>query len=236
MEDILNIIQSQLKLELPDTAAPAFRRYREFLEEKNKVMNLTGITGEKEVYTLHFADSLALFGEYDFRDKKVIDVGTGAGFPGLPIKIAEPTVSLTLLDAQQKRINFLEELCENAGITGVKCLHARAEEAAFLKDMREKYDAGVSRAVARLNVLCELTMPFVKPGGVFIAMKSTDSDEEIAEAENAISKLGGKIRRVSDYTVACTDIRHRLVVIEKTGETPSGYPRRFAKIQKAPIK
>ena len=236
MDNILNEIESQLGLELPETAAPAFRRYREFLEEKNKVMNLTGITGETEVYTLHFADSLALLAEYDFKDKSVIDVGTGAGFPGLPIKIAEPTVSLTLLDAQQKRINFLSELCENTGITGVKCLHARAEEAAFLKDMREQYDAGVSRAVARLNVLCELVMPFVKPGGVFIAMKGTDSDEEIREAENAVHKLGGKIEKIADYTVACTDIRHRLVIIGKTGNTPSGYPRRFAKIQKAPIK
>ena len=236
MEDILNEIALQLKLELPETAAPAFRRYREFLEEKNKVMNLTGITGETEVYTLHFADSLALFGEYDFSGKKVIDVGTGAGFPGLPIKIAEPTVSLTLLDAQQKRINFLSELCENAGIRGVECLHARAEEAAFIKEMREQYDAAVSRAVARLNVLCELTMPFVKPGGVFIAMKGTDSDEEIREAEPAITKLGGRIGKIADYTVACTDIRHRLVIIEKTGNTPSGYPRRFAKIQKSPIK
>ena len=221
-------------LELPETAAPAFRRYFELLEERGKVMNLTAITGEENVYTLHFLDSLYLLTLADFREKRVIDVGSGAGFPGIPIKLAEPTVSLTLLDAQRKRVDFMAEVCREAGVTA-QCLHARAEEAAFSKELREQFEFAVSRAVARLNVLCELCMPFVRPGGCFFAMKGVDSEEETDEAENAIIKLGGKLEGFSDYAVPGTDVTHRVVRIRKVSSTPSGYPRRFAKIQKSPL-
>ena len=236
MADFLQEYISDYELELPETAAPAFRCYYEFLEEKNKVMNLTAISGEKEVYTLHFLDCLGLLKYFDFENKSVIDIGSGAGFPGLPVKIAKPTVKLTLLDAQQKRINFLTELCENMGVNDVACIHARAEEAAFEKSMRGSFDFAVSRAVARLNVLCELCMPFVKTGGYFLAMKSVESDEEIEEAAKAIKVLGGKLEEKIDYTVPGTDVVHRIAVIKKTADTPSGYPRRFAKISKAPLK
>ncbi len=236
MADLIGTYISDYKLELPETAAPAFRRYFEFLEEKNKVMNLTAISGEEEVYTLHFLDCLALFKYHDFKNESVIDIGSGAGFPGLPVKIAEPTVKLTMLDAQQKRINFLSETCDNIGLEGVNCIHARAEEAAFEKTMRGSFDCAVSRAVARLNVLCELCMPFVKTGGYFFAMKSVDSGEEIDEAKKAITTLGGELEAINDYTIPGTDVTHRVVVIKKVKETPSGYPRRFSKISKSPIK
>ena len=236
MADLIGTYISDYKLELPETAAPAFRRYFEYLEEKNKVMNLTAISGEEEVYTLHFLDCLALFKYHDFKNKSIIDIGSGAGFPGLPVKIAEPSVKLTMLDAQQKRINFLSETCDNIGLDGVNCIHARAEEAAFEKEMRGKFDCAVSRAVARLNVLCELCMPFVKTGGYFFAMKSVDSGEEIDEAKKAITTLGGELEAINDYTIPGTDVTHRVVVIKKVKETPSGYPRRFSKISKSPIK
>ena len=236
MADIIGTYISEYKLELPESAAPAFRRYFEFLEEKNKVMNLTAISGEEEVYTLHFLDCLALFKYHDFKNESIIDIGSGAGFPGLPVKIAEPSVKLTMLDAQQKRINFLSETCDNIGLDGVNCIHARAEEAAFEKEMRGKFDCAVSRAVARLNVLCELCMPFVKTGGYFFAMKSVDSGEEIDEAKKAITTLGGELEACHDYTIPGTDVTHRVVVIKKVKETPSGYPRRFSKISKSPIK
>ena len=236
MADLIGTYISDYKLELPETAAPAFRRYFEYLEEKNKVMNLTAISGEEEVYTLHFLDCLALFKYHDFKNESIIDIGSGAGFPGLPVKIAEPSVKLTMLDAQQKRINFLSETCDNIGLSGVNCIHARAEEAAFEKEMRGKFDCAVSRAVARLNVLCELCMPFVKTGGYFFAMKSVDSGEEIDEAKKAITTLGGELEAINDYTIPGTDVTHRVVVIKKVKETPSGYPRRFSKISKSPIK
>jgi len=224
----------QYGLELPETAASAFRRYFELLEERGRVMNLTAITGEREVCQLHFLDSLYLLTLADFQGKSVIDIGSGAGFPGLPMKLGCPEISLTLLDAQQKRVGFMAEVCEAVGIQA-QCMHARAEEAAFTKGLRESFDFAVSRAVARLNVLAELCLPFVKPGGAFIAMKGVDSDAELSEAENALSKLGGKIERCCDYTVPGTDVTHRAVVIRKTQSTPQGYPRRFAKIQKNPL-
>lgn len=231
---ILDIGIRDYELELPKTAAPAFRRYYELIEERGKVMNLTAITGETGVYTLHFLDSIYLLKLADFKNKSVIDIGSGAGFPGLPLKIAEPSISLTLLDAQQKRVDFMREVC-GAIETDAVCIHARAEEAAFDKAMRGRYDFAVSRAVARLNVLCELCLPFVKTGGLFIAMKSIGSDEEINEADGAMKKLGGILEKIIDYPVSGTDAFHRAVLIRKTSETASGYPRRFAKIQKAPL-
>ena len=236
MTDIINQYMSECGLELPETAAPAFRHYYEFLEEKNKVMNLTAISGESDVYTLHFLDCISCLKYFDFTNKSVIDIGSGAGFPGIPIKIAVPSVKLTLLDAQQKRVTFLSELCKKINLSDVKCMHARAEEAAFDKTLRNSYNFAVSRAVARLNVLCELVMPFVKKDGYFLAFKGVDSDDEINEAARAISVLGGKLETKIDYQIAGTDIIHRIVVVKKIGDTPSGYPRRFAKISKSPLK
>ena len=235
MEELLVQFAGENGLELPETAAPAFRRYYRFLEEKGKMMNLTAITGEKNVYTLHFLDCMSIAAGRKMEGCSVLDVGSGAGFPGLPLKIAVPGLRLTLLDAQKKRVDFLRELCQQLGLDDVRCIHARAEEAAFDGTMREMYDYVLSRAVARLNLLCELCLPFVSVGGAFIAMKGTDSDEEIREAQTAIRTLGGQLEEIKDYTVPGTDIRHRLAVIRKIGCTPSGYPRKYAKISRSPL-
>jgi 16S rRNA (guanine527-N7)-methyltransferase len=235
MRNILIQGASTYGLTLPDAGLPAFRRYFEFLEEKNRVMNLTAITGEKDVAELHFLDSLALLANGDFKGKSVIDIGSGAGFPGIPMKIAEPGLKLTLLDAQQKRVAFLEELRDILLLPDITCVHARAEEAALKPGFRDSFDFAVSRAVARLNGLAELCLPYVKPGGRFIAMKGPDSDEEIAEADNAFKTLGAELDAISDYKIAGTDIVHRAVIVRKIAPTPDGYPRRYTKIEKKPL-
>ena len=205
--------------------------FSSILVKKNEVMNLTGITEPREVATLHLLDSLSLLPIADLRGKTIIDVGTGAGFPGVPLKIVLPESRVTLLDSLNKRVNFLQESCDALGLTGVDCVHARAEEFGH----REEYDYAVSRAVAALPVLCELCLPLVKVGGEFLAMKSSHTEEEINEAKAAIALLGGKITDVIDYTIPTTDIVHRVVRIEKIAPTAKKYPRRFAQIKKQPL-
>ena len=221
-------------------AAATLSRSGELLIEKNKVMNLTAITEPDQVADLHFLDCAALLtmdGEraVSFRGKSLIDVGTGAGFPGLPLRIREPSHSLTLLDSLGKRVAWLEEVCSGLGLEDVRCIHARAEGQALQKGWRDAFDIATSRAVADLRLLCELCLPYVKVGGVFLAMKSTDCDEELSAAGRGIQLLGGRVRAAWDYTIPGTDVTHRVVVIEKTSPTPKGYPRRWAKIQKAPL-
>ena len=208
-------------------------QFSALLVEKNKFMNLTGITEPREVATLHLLDSLSLVPMADLAGKAVVDVGTGAGFPGVPLAIALPTSRVTLLDSLNKRIEFLKESCAAIGLANVECVHGRAEE--FAADRRESYDFAVSRAVANLPMLCELCLPLVKVGGEFLAMKSSHTEEEIAEAKSAIAKLGGKIVAVADYTIPTTDVVHRVVRIKKVSPTPSKYPRRFAQIKKQPL-
>ena len=212
---------------------PQLIEFSRLLLEKNQVMNLTAITEPGEVATLHLLDSLAVAAAGELAGKKVIDVGTGAGFPGVPLAIALPNASLTLLDSLGKRVNFLEETCRVLGLQNVTCVHARAEE--FAAAHRESYDVAVSRAVAALPVLCELCLPLVKVGGVFLAMKSSHSQEETDQAAKAISLLGGKLEDVTDYSIPTTDITHRLLVIRKLSPTPKKYPRRFAQIKKQPL-
>ncbi len=220
-------------LGLPETAAPAMARYGALLLETNQVMNLTAITDPADVAALHFLDSAALLTLTDFKEKSVADVGTGAGFPGLPLKIAEPSIRLTLLDAQGKRVRFLETVCAELGLADVECVHGRAEE--FAADRRESFDLVTSRAVAALPVLAELCLPLVKVGGAFLAMKSVDSEAELAEAQRALETLGGRVEALRDYRIPGTDVRHRLVIIKKIRKTPEKYPRIFAKIKKNPL-
>ena len=232
MRDIL--VKGLAQLGLSDHALPQLEAYASLLLEKNRVMNLTAITDPQEVATLHLLDCAALLTMTDLRGKQVIDVGTGAGFPGMVLRILETDFDLTLLDSLGKRVDFLREVCAALSLQRVDCVHARAEE--FAADHRQQYDVAMSRAVANLNVLCELTLPLVKVGGQFLAMKSVSSDEEIQGARGAIGQLGGRIADIRDYTVPETQVRHRLVVIEKVKDTPAIYPRSFARIKKAPLK
>lgn len=231
METVLR--EGLAALSLPQEGVPALLRYADLLAEKNQVMNLTAITDPLDVARLHFLDSAALLTLADFRGKSVVDVGTGAGFPGLPLRIIEPSIQLTLLDAQRKRVDFLREVCEDLGLEDVSCVHGRAEE--FVQAHREGYDIAVSRAVAALPVLAELCLPLVKVGGRFLAMKSVDCGEELSAAGRAVGLLGGKLEKAVDYGISGTNIRHRLVIITKICETPKKYPRTFAKIKKNPL-
>lgn len=231
MEQLLR--EGLLALGLPEDGVPALMRYAELLVEKNKVMNLTAITEPSDIATLHFLDSAALLTLADFRDKTVADVGTGAGFPGLPLRIVEPSIRLTLLDSLNKRIDFLGEVCTDLGLSDVACVHSRAEE--FAAEHRESFDIVTSRAVANLRMLCELCLPLVKVGGHFLAMKSVDSDEELAQARGAIAALGAVAERQADYTIPGTDVRHRLIILKKVKKTEKKYPRTFAKIKKNPL-
>ena len=231
MEQILR--EGLAALSLPTDAAVPLMAFSARLLETNKVMNLTAITEPEDVARLHLLDCAALLHMTDFRGKRVVDVGTGAGFPGMPLRILEPDFDLTLLDSLGKRIAFLQRVCDEMGLQRVTCIHARAEE--FAAKHREQYDIATSRAVAALNVLCELTLPLVKVGGRFLAMKAVDSDDEIRTAKSAVAQLGGKVEDISDYTIPGTDITHRVVVIGKVKPTPDAFPRAFAKIKKAPL-
>ena len=231
MEQILR--EGLAALALPTDAAVPLMAFSAQLLETNKVMNLTAITEPEDVARLHLLDCAALLNITDFRGKRVVDVGTGAGFPGMPLRILEPDFDLTLLDSLGKRIAFLQRVCDEMGLQRVTCVHARAEE--FAAKHREQYDIATSRAVAALNVLCELTLPLVKVGGRFLAMKAVDSAEEILAARSAVAQLGGKVEDIRDYTIPGTDITHRVVVIGKVKPTPDAFPRAFAKIKKAPL-
>ena len=220
-------------LGLPREGVPALLRYAEALVETNKVMNLTAITEPADIAALHFLDSAALLTLADWKGKTVADIGTGAGFPGLPLRIVDPSIRLTLLDAQNKRVEFLKEVCGELGLADVECVHARAEE--FAADHREGFDLVTSRAVAALPLLCELCLPLVKVGGYFAAMKSVDADAELASAAHAIEVLGGAVDHVTDYAIPGTEVHHRVIFIKKCRETGKKYPRAFAKIKKNPL-
>ena len=232
LEEILKNGLAEMGLSVPEKAIGQFRQYYELLSERNKVMNLTAISGEDASARLHFLDCAAALLPESLAGKRIIDVGTGAGFPGLPIKILEPSASMTLLDSLQKRVGFLSEVCETLGLTGVECVHARAEECGA---RREQYDYAVSRAVARLNVLCELCLPYVRVGGAFLALKGPAVTEELADAQRAIATLGGKVEQVFDYAVPGEQLHHNIVVIRKIAPTAKKYPRRFALIKSAPL-
>ena len=224
----------EMGIDLPLGVGALFELYYSILEERNQKVNLTAIKGREDVARLHFLDSLALLAANGFDNARVVDVGSGAGFPGVPLKLAKPTIDLTLIDASLKRIEFLLHLCAALRIDA-ECIHARAEEYARKHEMREAFDTAVSRALAKLSVLCELCLPFVRVGGLFLAIKSADSDKEIDNAREAARVLGAAIEKVVDYTIPDTDRAHRIVFFRKSTPTPDKYPRRFARIQKSPL-
>ncbi len=221
---------------LDEKALERFGTYMTLLLEWNEKMNLTAITEPTEVVQKHFADCLTVLGALP-KEKgiRVIDVGTGAGFPGLPVKIAREDVDLTLLDSLQKRIHFLETVCDALDTEKVCCIHKRAEDGGQDAQFREQFDCCVSRAVARLSVLAEYCLPFVKVGGRLIALKGPDAKTEAEEAKKAVSLLGGKIVEVLPVQVPFTDLHHTLVIVEKQKHTPKQYPRKAGKISKEPL-
>ncbi len=210
-----------------------FRVYYENLTAYNRKINLTAITGEENTARLHFLDCAALMEAGDLRGRTLIDVGTGAGFPGLVLKILCPQLRLTLLDSLDKRLLFLDDTCRKLGFDDVALIHARAEE--IPAGLRGHFDYAAARAVARLNVLCELCLPYVRPGGAFLAMKGPEAGAELREAYTALRTLGGAVEKQLPYTVAGTELSHVALLIRKTGPTPARYPRRWAQIKARPL-
>ena len=232
MEKILQ--EGLAALKLPTDPIPQLMEFSTRLLEKNRVMNLTAITDPTEVAQKHLLDCAALLTVCPFAGKRVVDVGTGAGFPGVVLRLLEQDFDLTLLDSLGKRVDWLQETCTAMGLSRTECIHARAEE--FAATRREQYDIATSRAVAQLNILAELALPLVRPGGVFLAMKAQDSDPEIDGARGAIGQLGGQIREVKAYAIPGTALIRRVVIIEKVRPTPRQFPRTFAKIKSKPLR
>ena len=219
-----------LGLELSEDRCRTLCAFGEAVVKQNEVMNLTAITEPDQVAKLHLLDSLSVLKTADLKGKRLIDVGCGAGFPGVPVKIACPEAKVTLLDSLGKRMAWLELILPQLGVEA-ECVTARAEE--FAAKRREQYDFATSRAVARLNILLELTAPFVKVGGAVLAMKGAAAREELAEAKNAIAKLGLKLETVTDFPMDGT--AHSVIVLRKVKPTPPQYPRRYAKIKQSPL-
>lgn len=235
MPDIQALLRAGLtQLGLSPDTAPQLERYGQLLTEKNQVMNLTAITDPVEVAQKHMLDCAALLGAARFQGKSVIDVGSGAGFPGLVLKLCEGSIDLTLLDSLQKRVDWLEEAAQALGVS-VTALHGRAEELGKTPELREQFDIATARAVADLRILCELCLPLVKVGGVFLAMKAEDCRDEVDAAGRCISLLGGQLLKSYTYQVPGTDLTRRVIRVEKIAPTAEKYPRRFARIQKAPL-
>lgn len=237
LRDVLN----QINIDISDKQLEQFNIFYEMLIEKNKVMNLTAITEKDEVIIKHFADSVAVIPyikKYNLLDSKnfsIIDIGTGAGFPGIPLKIMLPEINITLLDSLNKRINFINEVVDELELSNVNAIHGRAEDYANDKLYREKYDLCVSRAVANLSTLSEYCLPFVRKDGIFISYKAGDSEEEINNSKNAIKILGGKISKVESFTLPESDASRVFVIVEKHNNTEKKYPRKAGTPAKSPL-
>lgn len=215
----------------PDKAE-ALTTYGRLLVEKNKVMNLTALTSDFDVATLHMLDCAALAAHYDLNGKTIIDVGTGAGFPGMVLAILCPSAQVTLLDPLEKRLGFLREVALSLGLENVTFLHGRGEDLGKAPEYREKFHFAAARAVAQMSVLSELCLPFVAVGGSFLAMKSVESDQELSRSLPLLQALGGAVQSPWDYTIPATSVPHRVLEVKKLAPTPEQYPRRWAKIQK----
>lgn len=225
-----------LEIEITEQQYLQFLEYKKLLLEWNQKINLTAITQEKEIIQRHFIDSIAILNKLQLpSNAAIIDVGTGAGFPGIPIKIVMPQIQLTLLDSLQKRIAFLEEVTNTLALESVSCIHARAEDVGKNSKFREQFEYGVSRAVAALPILCEYCLPLIQVGGYFAALKGPEVTQELKDAEQAIPILGGELSKVEQIKIPFTDWSHTLVIIKKVGQTPPQYPRKAGKALKTPI-
>ena len=225
---------NKISIQFTDKQLEEFQMYYEMLVEKNKVMNLTGITEWDEVLEKHFLDSISLIRAVDLnKEMSVMDMGTGAGFPGIPLKIAFPNLKITLADSLNKRVLFLQEVIDALGLEGIEAIHGRAEDLARDKNYRQAYDLSVSRAVANLSTLTEYCLPFVKIGGQFISYKSGDCEEEVESSKKAVFVLGGKIKDVIKFDLG--ESGRSFIVIDKVNGTPKDYPRKAGTPSKKPI-
>jgi 16S rRNA (guanine527-N7)-methyltransferase len=236
---MINTLQNgfkKLNLNYDETTDVKFEKYKELLKEWNNKINITSIEDDEEIYIKHFLDSILLLSNENSNEtKSIIDVGTGGGFPGLPLKIVNDNFSVTLLDSLRKRIDFLQEVVNELNLKEVNLIHGRAEDFGKDEKYREKFDICVSRAVAPLNILSEYCVPFVKVGGYFAAYKSENISEEIDTCRNAVEKLGGIIKEVKEISLPNTDIIRKIIIIEKVKETSEIYPRKAGKPSKDPL-
>lgn len=219
-----------------DDVYEKFETYTDYLLEYNKNVNLTAITNHEDIYIKHYLDSLSVLRYFDIkRNSKLIDVGTGAGFPSVPIKILRDDLNITLVDSLNKRIIFLENLIEKLELSNIKALHSRAEELAQNTAFRQSYDICLSRAVANMSTLCEYCTPFIKKGGYLLCLKGQNVDEEIKNSQNALKKLNCKIAEKINVSIPFSDLKHNIIVVEKIGDTPKIYPRKSGTASKNPL-
>ncbi|MGL4572721.1 MAG: 16S rRNA (guanine(527)-N(7))-methyltransferase RsmG [Clostridium sp.] len=235
--DIMKTAADEVNIEFNEDMYNKFIKYMRLVQEWNQKINLTAITEDEEFIKKHFIDCIKAFKSPELKGAKtVIDVGTGAGFPGLPIAILRDNIEVTLLDSLNKRVNFLNLVVKELGLKNVKTIHSRAEDGARNKDLREKFDIATSRAVANMAVLSEFCLPYVKISGYFVALKGPAIEEELETSKKALSVLGGKLLRVDETLIEETDLNHNIVVVEKIKECPKTYPRKAGTVTKKPIK
>ena len=235
--DLMKTASKDAGLEFTEVQYEQFIKYMRLLQEWNEKINLTAILEDEEIIKKHFIDSIKAFKRDEFKKNvNMIDVGTGAGFPGIPIAIMNPNINVTLLDSLNKRIKFLDIVISKLGLKNIKTIHSRAEDGARNKKLREKFDIATSRAVANMSVLSEYCLPYVKVGGKFIALKGPAVDQEIEESDVAIKTLGGELEQICEVKIEDTDLRHNLVVVKKIKECAKTYPRKAGTISKNPIK
>lgn len=230
-EDFIKLLENK-GIVLNNKQIKQFESYYKILVDWNEKMNLTAITDEEGVYLKHFYDSVTIAFDFKFNNQSIVDVGAGAGFPSIPLKIIYPDLKITIVDSLTKRITFLNHLFKELALTDCKAINARAED--YAKDNREKCDIVMARAVARLNILDELCLPLVKVGGYFLALKGLKADEELQEAKRGIDILGGSVEEIIDFTLTNNDHRSN-IIIKKVKTTPNKFPRMFAKIKKQPL-
>lgn len=235
--DLMKTAASEANLDLSEEQYEKFIKYMRLLQEWNEKINLTAITEDEEIIKKHFIDCIKAFKSEPIRNAKtIIDVGTGAGFPGLPIAIMNSNIKVTLLDSLNKRINFLNTVVNELGLENVITIHSRAEDGARKTELRENFDVATSRAVANMAVLSEFCIPYVKKGGYFIALKGPLIDDELKDGDKAIRTLGGELKDIIEVKIEGTDLRHNIVEIKKIKQCSKIYPRKAGTVNKKPIK